>query len=189
MIEAKSLAKAMKSAAKGGGYKIYVPEERGNLYLWTDLWCVVLEARRVPRLVLAPIVEQTGELPKIGVCGIVTAEGLQTMLKDAAREECNAWTDDGEETFAKLAPIRYRGMLIYQSEQMEVFATNGAGIGIIERSAAKSASVTDESRLFYVADGECLILHCSRPVKHLGTPSAEMPVWAALESCDLGTVE
>lgn len=189
MIEAKNLAKAMKSAAKGGGYKIYEPEDGDNLYIWTDLWCVVLCADYVPRLVLGTIVEQTGAMPKPGFCGIVTAEGLQTMLKDAAREECNAWTDSGEDTFAKLAPIRYRGMLIYQSEKMEVFATNGSGIGIIERGAAKSAGVTDECRLFYVDAGECLILHCSRPTQNPGTLPQEMPVWAALESCELGTVE
>lgn len=195
MIDAKNLAKAMKSAAKGGGYKIFVPKDGENLYIWTDLWCVVLSALRVPRMVLGTIVEQTGELPTPGACGVVTKDGVQTLLQEAAKEEVNAWAEENakNEVFVKAAPIRYHGMLIYQAKAgpaiLKVYATTGAGISIIERSFAKSAIVTDDSRLFYVDDGEYLILRCSRPTNHPGTPGEELPVWAALESCDLGAVE
>ena len=191
MIDAKNLAKAMKSAAKVGGYRIYEPAEGKNLYIWTLGWCVVLDADRVPRLVLATIVEQTGELPEPGVCGLVTEDGMQTIMQDTAEAAVSDWTDyDTEnESAVKLAPIRYRGMLIYQAEQLCVYATGGAGLSIIERSAAKSAVAAEENRLFYTADGECLILRCSRPSQNHDTLKQELPVWAALESCDLGAIE
>ena len=190
MIDAKNLAKAMKSAAKALGFKIYHPNEGSNLYIWNDVWCVVLNADKVPRLVLAQIVEATGELPKPGFCGIVTTEGLQTLHPDVAETEIKFRTapDASQETFVKLAPIRYRGMIIYQSEMLEVFATNGAGISIAERSAVTSATV-EGGKLIFTAAGECLIIQCSRPVESLGRPEEELPVWAALESCNLGAVE
>lgn len=191
MIDAKNLAKAMKSAAKGGGYKIFAPMTNGNLYLWTNQWCVVLSADKVHRLVLAQIVEATGDLPKIGICGIVTEEGLQTLLPETAEAECRALTheDTATESAVKEAPIRYRGFLIYQNELGKVYATTGAGISIIERSAAKNAFVSEERRLFYTAPDECLILPARRPVKDPETPEQELQVWAALESCALGAVE
>ncbi|MBR2365934.1 MAG: hypothetical protein IKM36_06680 [Oscillospiraceae bacterium] len=191
MIEPKKLAKAMKTAAKGGGYKLYAPADGRNLYLWNDLWCVVLDAERIPRLVLATIVEQTGELPRPGACGIMTTDGVQTLLQDAAEKECRFRTAayGKVETLVKLAPIRYHGLLIYQSPKLEVFATNGAGISIAASSAVRSAHISDGCRLIFAADGECLILHCDRPSQNSDIPPQEMPVWAALESCDLGTVE
>ena len=191
MIEPKKLAKAMKAAAKGGGYKLYAPADGRNLYLWNDLWCVVLDAERIPRLVLATIVEQTGELPRPGACGIVTTDGVQTLLQDAAEKEVCFRTEASGEVvaFVKLAPIRYHGLLIYQSPKLEVFATAGAGIGIAETSAIRSAAVYDGCRLSFSADGESLVLHCDRPAQNRETPPQELPVWAALESCDLGTVE
>lgn len=189
MIDAKNLAKAMKSAAKALGFKIYNPDG-DNLYIWNDIWCVVLSADYVPRLVLAKIVEETGELPKKGFCGIVTSEGLQTLHPDVAETEIKfrTETDASKEKFVKLAPIRYRGLIIYQNAMLEVFATNGAGISIAERSAVTSAAV-EGGKLIFSAAGECLILQCSRPVEDPGRPEEELPVWAALESCSLGAVE
>lgn len=191
MIDAKNLSKAMKSAAKGGGYKLYEPEDGNNLYIWNDLWCVVLSADYVPRLVLGTIVEQTGALPKPGFCGIVNEDGMQTLLPDVAEKECRfrTATKASEETYVKLAPIRYRGMLVYQAATLEVFATNGAGIGIAERSAVKSAAVFENSKLIFTDAGECLILHCCRPTSTVDTLAEWLPVWTALESCALGAVE
>ncbi len=189
MIEAKNLAKAMKSAAKGAGFRIYNPDGE-TLYIWTGQWCVALRENKVPRLALAQIVEATGELPKPGFCGIVREEGLQTLLPETAEEEVKLLTatNASRETHVQLAPIRYRGMIVYQSAKLEVFATNGAGISIAERSAVKNATV-DGGKLIFTDAGECLILICSRPVEDPGRPAEELPVWAALESCELGAVE
>lgn len=190
MIEAKNMAKAMKSAAKALGFKIYHPNDGSNLYIWNDIWCVVLKTDKVPRLVLEQIVEATGELPKPGFCGIVTTQGLQTLHPDVAEKEIQyrTATNPSKEISVSLAPIRYRGMIVYQAATLEVYATNGAGISIAERSAVTSATV-EGGKLFFTAAGECLILQCSRPVESLGRPEEELPVWAALESCALGKVE
>lgn len=189
MIEAKNLAKAMKSAAKGAGFRIFNPDG-DTIYIWTGQWCVALHENKVPRLALAQIVEATGELPKPGFCGIVTSDGLQTLLQETAEEEVKLMTatNASKEKFVKLAPIRYRGMIVYQSAMLEVFATNGAGISIAERSAVKSAAV-DKGKLVFTDEGECLILLCGRPVEDPGWPEEDLPVWAALESCALGAVE
>ncbi len=189
MIDAKNLAKAMKKAAKGGGYKLFAPRGKNDIYLWTDQWCVVLSTDRVPRLVLATIVEQTGDLPKTGVCGVVTEDGIQTMIESAMRAEIMLCTNSDGLDAVHAAPMRYRGMLIYQAENRNVFAANGYGIGIIDRSAAKRASVAHEAKLFYTDEGECLILPCSRPATEADTPDPEREVWKALEGVNLGTVE
>lgn len=190
MIEAKNLAKAMKTAAKNGGYRILMPKDGENLYIWTETWCVVLNARRVPRVVLAAIVEKTGELPTPGTCGAIFDAGMQTIVEEMATEQIRLLTanDEEKETFVNLSPIRYSEQRIYQAACLNVFAISGAGISIIERSASTSGIVVDGSRLFFVDNGDCLILPCRRPSDDPNTPEEELQVWEALESCELGKV-
>jgi len=191
MIEPKNLAKAMRSAAKGGGYKILLSDDEPTLYIWNDIWAVAIDADSIPRLVLATIVEQTGEIPKRGSCGIVTKDGVQMLSADVAKKECRSRTaaEGRPEAFVRLTPIRYRGMLVYQTTRREIYATNGAGISIAEGAAVKSASVHEGGLLVFSDEGERLALHCFRPVQCEDVPGQELCVWEALASCDLGTVE
>ncbi len=184
-INEKSLLKAMKNAAKKGGYMLKADET--GLVLFTYDWYAHLDMGCVSRPMLALLVEHTGRIPTPGdILLVTTKEDPQTVMDDAIREEIRKWSGSEKSVQADMAPILFRGLQVFQTNAGECFGVNPAYLGLMERDDVVKghAVVLDGDRILWnCADGN-VILRAVRPTEDGGFHEW-LPAWRALESVPL----
>lgn len=82
VVNEKGLLSAMKDAYKLDGYQVAVDESGGivNMIIHTPMWTVVIMKSKLPRKVLATVVEHIGEIPSMGTAFQVKKKETQTEI-------------------------------------------------------------------------------------------------------------
>lgn len=184
-INGKALLKAMKKAARHGGYKLRV--EQDEIILFTEKWYVHLDMDFVSRSVLALLVEHTGKIPASGeILQVTEKEDPQTVMGDAIREEIGKWRGSRTEQEVSMSPVIYHGLQLFQGTDGKLFGVNPAHLGLMERDdvvKGVGTALDDDRVLWQCADGN-VILPAVRPAEDGGF-SEWQKVWQVLESVPL----
>lgn len=183
VVNEKGLLKAMKSAAKVG-YKVVAQGDSFSVFSWS--WYVHISKEKLPRSVLALLVEHIGFIPHDGDCLLVSAkEEVQTVMRDTMDEEVRRWSFGETNGEARMVPVLYKGRQIFQTEDRKCYAVEPGALGLLTRYAAleDSAVVLDGKRMIWVGNGSRVILPAARPSAGDGDDDL-IGAWEALESTE-----
>lgn len=184
-INEKSLLKAMKNAAKKGGYKMEVREN--DIFFFTDGWYVHLNTDYISRPVLALLVEHTGRIPEAGEALLVLGkEEPQTVMRDAIAEEIRRWTHRPADENVLMAPMMFHGLQLFQSINKHCYGVNPAYLDLMERDdveKSRGVVLAGDKIMWQCVDGN-VILPAIRPTEDGGYDEWQS-VWQALESVQL----
>lgn len=181
VVNEKGLLKAMKSAAK---YGYHVFAEENGIVIFTQKWYVRIAAGKVPRSVLALLVEHIGFIPCAGDCMLVSAkEEAQSILRDVMDEEMRRWTFGNAAGEARMVPILYKGRQIFQMDNDRCYAVDPGALGLLTRYAAENGNcvVKDNCRMIWLGNDSRVILPVARPEDGDGDDEV-ISAWDALES-------
>lgn len=131
MIEDKSLKRAITSAAKNGGVRVWIEEGAENVNFWCDEWCVVtdkINMRDHLRGSMGLIVEMLGRLPERPV-NIRKGKGEwleEPMLPEVAAAQIGFFHVAGSLEEVRRLPLTWRLNALWQGKSGQIY---GSGYG------------------------------------------------------------
>ena len=183
IINEKGLLRAMKNAAKSGGYKLFM-DGPWELVLFTARWFIRLDAEFLPRKVAALIVEHTGKLPEAGDSMWVTEkEDPQIILEDTMREEIRSRTAGEGLGEALLVPLFFKGYQLFQTQDRRCWAADPGTLGLLDRARVEkgSAIVIQGGGILWSGNASEVVVPVLRPEDGEGHDEF-LAAWKALES-------
>ena len=124
MINEKALCAAMKDAYRNGGYEVMGIGKENTLVINGKMWCAAAPQTRMPRKVLALLVEHLGEIPRGQAAIVRKKEGVQTMVVDMAMERWEKLQKLTKTAAEELrpTPMTWKGREVWQTEALRVLA-------------------------------------------------------------------
>lgn len=193
IISETGLARALKEAYKHGGYKITATEDQ--LCLYTDKWYVRTTWKKLPRKVLATIVEQIG-IPEYGPVMLCRKNmPAQTVMPDVAGAEIGAWEEQVREESgiecAEHVPMVVKTVQIYQTDDLHAYGFDLTALAILEEYTAtmERAPILLHGEIgirgAWEEENEVVTIVACRPTAQYWASESEKAVWKALETVDL----
>lgn len=187
LINEAGLVRAIKSAYKHGGYT--VSNQGETIHIYTETWYIQSTRARLPRKVLATIVEHMGMIPDETAPVFIIKDGEpQLIFDDVARTEMDRWRSGQRGAEVTMVPIIMQGYQVFQEPGGgQCWGVPLATLGIVERTEAEhqGVGVIDADRLLWQGDGEGVVLGAIRKAASGWSKAWERAVWQALESVDL----
>lgn len=186
IIDESGLVRAIKSAYKTDGYCVLNHGEQVTIY--TDNWYIRCCWNKLPRKVLATIVEHMGMIPDGSNALSIEKDGdPQIVMPEIVGQEIEQWISGNKDGKATLVPLVFRGLQIYQEPAGgQCYGVDPAALAIVERMTASHtiAAVSDEGSLAWQAGDELVLIRATRKASYW-VESWERDVWIAMESVDL----
>lgn len=186
IIDESGLVRAIKAAYKSDGYRVLNHGEQVTIY--TDGWYIRCCWDKLPRKVLATIVEHMGIIPDGNNALSIEKDGdPQIVMPDIVGQEISRWTGGSDKGTASLVPVMFQGLQIYQEpDGGQCYGVDPAALAIMERMTAEhtTAIVSDGGSLSWQAGDELVVVGATRKNSYW-VKSWERDVWAAMEGVDL----
>lgn len=120
IIDGKALVRALKSAKKNGGYRVYV--DGAYTVIYTGFWVVQCVTKRLPPNVFGRLAEDLMQWPESGECWYVTKKEVQKELADETQGILERLTKAIGKPLRR-TPLTLRGWELWQTyPAMEIVA-------------------------------------------------------------------
>lgn len=181
IINENGLCRAMKQAYKRDGYTVMA--EDGAVMLWTTEWFVQEQEKKMPRKVMALVVEHMGAMPGKPT-HLQKGTEPQIVMECTAETEVGDWTDGATARRTGYVSMTVSGwQMMQERESLKCWAVEGESLDIVDSavSVMQPGIVMEPCKIAWMHESELVVLEAHRP------PAGNWlyEAWEALESIKL----